>query len=230
MLSLKNTQVESVDFKQISKGVVQVVTKGKLPAVKADYQFTYTVYGNGEIDVKVDYTPKEGAPKKMMPRFGTAMVLSPALDSITWYGPGPEPTYSDRNMEAVGTYSGKVIDQFVTTYSEPSESGNKTDVRWAAVTDASGMGLMVMATDKLLSVNAQNYSQKEIETNDYFYTMTPSKEVFFNIDMRQMGVAGNNSWGAIAYPEYRIQNQAMSYSYRLKPIDKVVAPNGKMVK
>ena len=70
--------------------------------------------------------------------------MNSQFDHITWYGRGPEPTYSDRKQAPLGLYSGSVAEQYV-SYSRPQENGNKVDVRWVAVTSSSGSGLLAKA-------------------------------------------------------------------------------------
>ncbi|MBP5502885.1 MAG: hypothetical protein J6Y24_08870, partial [Bacteroidales bacterium] len=38
------------------------------------------------------------------------------------------------------------------------------------------------------------------------------------IDYRQQGLAGNDSWGAMPLPEYRIEPKEFSFTFVLKPI------------
>ena len=73
----------------------------------------------------------------MMPRFGTELVVSAGLENLAWYGRGPKETYIDRQFERVGVYRSTVDDEWV-DYSQPQENGNKTDVRWVALTNAQG--------------------------------------------------------------------------------------------
>mgnify|MGYP001421570033 CR=1 FL=1 len=44
--------------------------------------------------------------------------------------------------------------------------------------------------------------------------------VTLNLDYRQMGVGGDDSWGARPHPEYTLPAQPYSYRFRLKPYSK----------
>ena len=48
-----------------------------------------------------------------------------------------------------------------------------------------------------------------------------------NIDFKQMGIGGDNSWGAKTHPEYRLTEDAYSYSFIISPIAKGDDPNKK---
>ena len=69
-----------------------------------------------------------------------------------------------------------------------------------------------------LSVGAKHYSQQTMEASDYTFKMDRSDDIFLNVDLEQLGVGGNNSWGATALPRYQLKNRQPSYSYRLRPI------------
>jgi beta-galactosidase len=43
--------------------------------------------------------------------------------------------------------------------------------------------------------------------------------VVLNIDFGQMGVGGDNSWGARTHPEYSLTENRYSYSFRMKAVD-----------
>ena len=46
-----------------------------------------------------------------------------------------------------------------------------------------------------------------------------SKEITVNLDHRQMGVGGDDSWGAQPHAEYRLPaDKTYRYSFRLEPV------------
>ena len=57
-----------------------------------------------------------------------------------------------------------------------------------------------------------------MESNKYAFQMERSENILLNIDHRQMGVGGNNSWGALPLKPYRLADKAYDYSYRIRPI------------
>ncbi len=191
---------------------------GDLPKFQAGYSVSYTVYGSGDIVVDATYTP---GPQKlaMMPRFGMELVTAPGLENVAWYGRGPVDTYNDRNFERVGEYS-TTVDRLWVDYSRPQENGNKNDVRWLALTNAEGKGLLAVGMP-LLSVRAQHYTKDDIEKSAYSFQLTRKPEVYLNLDLKQMGVGGIDSWSPNAYPmaPYRIDgNSPRSYKFRLTPV------------
>jgi beta-galactosidase len=167
----------------------------------------------------------DGVP--MLPRFGTLWTLARQFDQITWYGRGPHPTYSDLRQAPLGIYSGAVADQYI-PYSRPQENGNKVDVRWVAVTSTSGTGLLAKAeviTDEAgirsggLSVGASHFSKEQMDVAEYDFQLAPERRTYLNLDAVQMGVGGNNSWGALPLPDYLLPNRDYRYRYTIRGID-----------
>ena len=109
-------------------------------------------------------------------------------------------------------------------YSQPQETGNKVDVRWAALTNDKGIGLLAIG-EPLLSVNALHYSSEDITSIDgrgpkHWYKITRRDNIYLNFDYRQMGVGGDNSWGARTHPEFTLPGtEKYTYSYYLHPYD-----------
>jgi beta-galactosidase len=153
----------------------------------------------------------------MLPRFGTLWTLDGSLDRITWYGRGPWPTYSDRRQAPIGIYGGSVADQFV-HYFRPQENSNKADVRWVAVTNASGTGLLARG-EPHLSVGISEFDKDQMENARYDFELQRRNRTYLNLDLLQMGVGGNDSWGATAMRPYLPQNQDYSYRFSIRGID-----------
>ncbi|MFF9034312.1 glycoside hydrolase family 2 TIM barrel-domain containing protein [Streptomyces sp. NPDC014892] len=203
---------------------VEIKVTGTLPTTtESSYTTTYTVFGNGEI--KVDNTLHPGAASlPYIPEVGTLLHLPRRLDRLHYYGRGPEENHWDRNNGTdVGLYSGSVADQW-SGYIRPQENGNKTDIRWAALTDRDGEGLLI-AGDSLLEVNASYFTPEDLSTGlRHDYHLTPRDTVVLRVNHRQMGVGGDNSWGAHTHDEYKLfANRDYAYTYRLRPLTDVAA-------
>ena len=119
----------------------------------------------------------------------------------------------------MGLYRGTVAEQFF-PYIKPQETGNKEGVRWIALTDTTGRGVLAIG-EPLLSANALHASTEDLyaatqKENFYAYQMPERKTVTLNLDLKQRGVAGEDSWGALPRPQYRLYPWwPTGYSYRL---------------
>jgi len=161
-----------------------------------------------------------------LPRFGMNMKIPGQYSSITWYGRGPYENYSDRNTAAfIGVHNSIVEDQYF-PYIRPQENGYKTDTRWIALQDSSGKGLMFIG-EPMISFSALNFSIDDLDQGtkqSYKHTndLIPKDKVFLNIDYKQSGVGGDDSWGARPHPEYTLKYGEYEYSYIIRPLRRKV--------
>ncbi|MBI4891265.1 MAG: DUF4981 domain-containing protein [Acidobacteria bacterium] len=212
--------VTAVKVENLGEKQVKVTVQAGLYAMGgASVTYSYLIESTGDIIVETSYQP--GSEKRaMMPRFGTELVAAPGLENIAWYGRGPVETHIDRQFERVGVYRSTIDKEWV-DYSKPQENGNKTDVRWVALTNAAGVGLLAVG-EPALGVSARHYSKDDIERAGYTFQMKPHPQVYLNLDWKQMGAGGIDSWSRNALPmaPYRIQSdQPRTYRYRLAPIE-----------
>jgi beta-galactosidase len=208
-------KVAGITTEKASTGSVKVTATGTIERVGSPYSVTYAVYGTGDVLVTVDM----GAPTQErlgdMPRFGVQVALVPGLENMTWFGPGPYETYSDRKAAPVAIHSGTVDGQFF-PYSIPGENGNHADVRWITLTDTDGIGLLISG-QPLLSVNALHYTTDDLQSATHAYQMKRKDFITLNVDLAQMGVGGDNSWGALPHREFLLPAGPRRYSFRLRP-------------
>jgi beta-galactosidase len=209
---------------RLSPTTVTVTVTGELPGTGATATLLYNVEGTGRVSVTARYTPGD-APRAMMPRVGTELVVSPGLEHVEWLGRGPDETYADRQFAPVGRYRSTVREQFV-DYPRPQENGNKTGVQWLSLTNDDGVGLMVRMAENgaPLSVGASHYTKADLEAAQYSFQLPRRPEIYLNVDLKQMGVGGNNSWSTVGWPleAYRIpSDQPYEFTYTMMPVRSV---------
>jgi beta-galactosidase len=210
---IRKQRVERVDA-----GTARLTVEAALHGVNGNVTMTYTIRGNGEIVVETAYQPVEGR-KPMMPRFGNEMVLSPGVEEMRWYGRGPVETYIDRDFERIGVFRSTIAKEW-TDYSRPQESGNKVDVRWVEFRNREGFGLRAVG-ETPLGVSAAHWTKDDLENAEYSFQLPRRPESYVNLDWKQMGVGGIDSWSPNAYPigAYRIPpDQPIRYRYMLSPL------------
>src|SRR5699024_3126452 len=211
-------KITNVSVEQSSSSKVNITVESTLPiGKKTTYTTDYTVYGSGDVVVENMMIPNgDGIPN--LPRFGMQMQLPADYNIVNWYGRGPHGTYWDRKTSGtVGIYK-KPVDEQIHNFVRPQENGNKTDVRWLSVTDEKGKGLLVVADDKL-SMSVWPYTMENLAQADHVNELDSGSTITLNIDYKQMGVAGDNGWGARPHIKYRLPPQEYSYKFRLVPVD-----------
>ncbi len=170
---------------------------------KAKCFVTYEVFGDGTIrcELMMDANKDLGD----MPEFGMLFKLNADFDQLTWYGLGPEETYADRRMGGkLGIYHNEVKDNFA-RYLVPQECGNKCDVRYAKVTDKRGRGMIFFGRPFYFS--ALPYSPHEIENAMHPFELPQVHYTYVKVSMQQMGIAGDDSWGARPHPQFLLPTE-----------------------
>ncbi len=190
----------------------------------------YTISAGGVVDVSFSFTRSDRSLEEI-PRVGMQMILPGRFTDLSWYGRGPHENYSDRKTSAfVGVYESSVADQYV-PYIRPQENGYRTDTRWLAVTDSEGSGLRFEGSP-VFSFAAMNYLHEDFESqgnlaryrpdaklvNMHLDDVSPRDLVRVNIDYGQMGVGGDDTWGARTHPEYCLREPKYEYSFRMVPL------------
>ena len=208
--------VTSVKAEQVSPASARITAEAKLAAGESTQRSVFTILGNGEIRVEFEARPSSKLPE--LPRIGMQMAIPGEFRNVTWYGRGPHENYWDRNLgAAVGLYSAPV-DDLVTPYIEPQENGNRTDVRWVTFTNREGAGWKAVGAP-LLFFSAWPYKMEELERVKHPFEIRRSEDITVNLDHRQMGVGGDDSWGARTHPEYMLPaGQVYRYEVRLVPL------------
>ncbi|HPT31639.1 MAG TPA: glycoside hydrolase family 2 TIM barrel-domain containing protein [Prolixibacteraceae bacterium] len=199
----------------------------------AIWESEYTIFGTGAIRVDNHFKmTKDNLPEIV--RMGMNLVMPRSFDKISWFGRGPQENYQDRKTGAfVGLYTMPVADIYF-PYVRPQENGNRTDIRWAAITDSTGTGLLFKGKP-LLEVTAHHNIMEDFESpvrtvgrmvngqkviNRHTCDVVPRDLTSVNIDFKQMGVGGDDSWGARTHDEYRLMEKEYRYSYLILPLKK----------
>lgn len=182
----------------------------------------YTIQGDGSVHVGFHFLPGDKTLPEM-PRLGMRLLMPGQYDTMTWLGRGPQENYADRKSGAfIGRYTASVWSQYH-PYPRAQETGNKCDVRWVTLTDKDGHGIMVYG-DAPLSVSAWNFPMEDIEyvpamvRNVHGGSIVKKDMVWLNIDHRQMGVGGDNTWGAQVHTPYTITPHEWRYGFTIKNI------------
>ncbi len=217
-----NKVLKNFTIKRMNDREFQVNSEFALSDVNSKQEFTYRILGSGDIIVETHFVPGEGELPEL-PRFGLKMHMPQAFDQVQWYGRGPHENYCDRKTSAlVGLYQSTVREQYV-PYISPQENGYKTDVRWIALTNDKGVGLLAVGMP-LLCFSALPFTNEDLtqESRGTMHTVDLQERDFvaLNLDLKQMGVGGDNSWGAKPHPQYQLPAKEYRFSLRLRPFSK----------
>ena len=211
--------------------VEEHISEGRIRSVKVTYTYlmpttpmsecllAYEVTGDGKVKTTLSYEPVKGLGD--MPEFGVLFKLDAKYDHVKWYGLGPAETYADRKRGGkLSIYENQVEDNMA-KYIVPQECGAKEEVRYASVTDRRGRGILFEMDEKSgpMMFSALPYTPHELENAKHPYELPQVHYTVVRAALGQMGVAGDDSWGACTHPEYLLDaSEKMTFTFSFRGI------------
>ena len=174
----------------------------------------YRVFADGTVET----TLSSDAPRILgpAPEFGVTLKMDADFHRLRWYGPGPEATYCDRKMGGrLGVWE-TTAEESLSPNLVPQECGNHTDVRWAAVTDETGLGLLFEG-DRM-DFSALPWTPHELESAAHPHELPAVHSTVIRASAMQMGLGGDDSWGARPRPEYLLRSEEMTFRFRFRGV------------
>jgi len=216
----RDRMVTDVEHWQNSDRDVEIYVTTHLAAGDSEHRARYHVFGNGEVVMTNTFLPgTEDLPD--LPKYGVSLTLPATFDQVQWLGRGPLENYWDRKTGAnVGLhFSG--VDRMHFPYIRPQETGNRADVRWVALSNSDGVGLLAVS-DSLMNMSAMLFADEDFDEGDaltyrHTFDLVERAYVTLDLDYRQMGLGGDTSWGARPHPRYRLPPRRYEYRIRLLP-------------
>ena len=209
----RNTKVKEI--KRIDHSTVQIMVEYNIPTtVESWCRIIYTIFGDG--CVKVDYHLKPGQGLPEIPEIGLLFTLPSDFNRIQWYGRGPHENYIDRLKSAHVEIYDAAIEEQMTPYLKPQECGNKVEVRWAKIYGVKPYGLLFEG-NPAMEMNALGYLPEEIEMASHQCNLPASDKTIVRVNYMQMGVGGDNAWGATTHEEFLLKSDkeySFSFSFR----------------
>jgi beta-galactosidase len=219
---LEGARLDSFNVVKLDEYHTRLRTLHYLPLIDAFYKVEYNIRSNGDVQVIVSMKAGNGSLPEM-PRFGMRVLLNPEFNKVSWFGRGPFDNYDDRKTAAgIDLYS-MPGDSLFHPYPRAQESGYRTDVRWMGMQNRTGTGLMAIGSPTI-STGVLHFDMKKLEfdrhakENNHGGSMHNDPLIWWNIDYKQMGVGGDNSWGARTHAEYMLPYMDYSYTFTLRPI------------
>ena len=153
-------------------------------------------------------------------RFGMELLIQEGYKQIQWYGRGPIENYADRNTGSfVGLYK-STTDKDYFPFPYPQDTGNKTDVRWIALTkEGESLGILVKA-DGVMEASALHFTSKDLSGARHPYELTKRSETVLNINGQSRGVGNESCMGVRPLEKYVMRpSKKYSYSFNILPFD-----------
>ena len=203
---------------EVNEKTVKVTYMYLMPTTPlSECRLSYEVSGDGRVKTTLSYDPVKELGD--MPEFGVIFKFNADYDRVEWYGLGEAETYSDRKKGAkLGIYANKVADN-IARYMVPQECGAKEEVRWAKVTDRKGRGMLFEMDENNgpMMFSALPYTPHEMENAMHPYELPEVHYTVVRVAKDQMGIGGDDSWGARTHEEYLLEtDKKMEFSFVFK--------------
>ena len=203
---------------EVNEKTVKVTYTYLMPTTPlSECRLSYEVFGDGRVKTTLVYDPVKELGD--MPEFGVIFKFNADYDRVEWYGLGEAETYSDRKKGAkLGIYSNRVADN-IAKYMVPQECGAKEEVRWAKVIDRKGRGMLFEMDENNgpMMFSALPYTPHEMENAMHPYELPEIHYTVVRVAKNQMGIGGDDSWGARTHEEYLLKtDKKMEFSFVFK--------------
>ncbi|WP_371194821.1 glycoside hydrolase family 2 TIM barrel-domain containing protein [Glaciecola sp. SC05] len=217
----EHSQLSKFAYQKRENGGVSITTEHYLEKVESRYLVTYELMPNGALNMDIWFYAGPHKFQSELPRLGSLLQMPSEFDQVSWYGRGPHESYWDRKTSAfVGQYSA-TVDELYFGYVRPQENGFRTDVRHASFTNQDGIGFDVIG-GPLFEFGAQRF---DVHDYDQFekagmhpHDLIEKDRVYINIDYKQRGIGGTDSWGTPPLPKYRLPWRDYRYQVTLIPL------------
>jgi beta-galactosidase len=222
-LASPQSRVTKFEVTQPAKNLalLDITTEHTVTQGKIVHECRWVIRGDGSIDIASKFTPSGNLPP--LPRIGLVMKLASDLENFSWYGHGPHENYADRlESTPLGVCKSTVAEQAF-PYVRPQETGNKEGVRWLALTNKEGRGLLVVAEDSSIAASALHFTANDLAAARHHHELVPRDGVVLSLDARQSGL-GNGSCGPGVLTKYAVPIQPYSLRVSLRPLAAGIDP------
>jgi beta-galactosidase len=176
--------------------------------------YTWTTTQSGLL-LTVDVVP-EGEWTFPLPRLGLRLALPAASDRLEWFGRGPGEAYRDsRRAVGVGRFAA-TVNALQTPYVRPQENGNRTEVRWATLTDPDGAGLRVEGRPRI-ELTARRWTSEDLDAARHTPDLVAGDRIWVNLDHAQHGI-GTASCGPGVLPQHHLEAVPTTFAVSLSPL------------
>ncbi|RDW20713.1 glycoside hydrolase family 2 TIM barrel-domain containing protein [Oceanobacillus chungangensis] len=211
-----DTNYELTSMKELL--TITVHAKVSPPGFNWGFNTTYIYQISNDGVLNIDVAGKKiGQASATLPRIGLQMELVKEYNQADWYGRGPGESYSDsKQANRFGIWSKSVKDMY-TPYVVPQENGNRTDVKWASLTNESGVGLFIAGDD--FNFSAHHYTTENIQIARHTFDLIEQDFIVLNVDHQQQGL-GSASCGPGVLDKYKLVNDDFHFTAKLKAYSK----------
>ena len=177
--------------------------------------YIWRIAADGQVNVALS-GERYGDYPHIIPCIGFTMGINGEYDQVAYYGRGPGENYADSQQANIIDIWRSTVDAMFENYPFPQNNGNRQHVRWTALTNRHGNGLLVVP-QRPINFSAWHYTQENIHAAQHCNELQRSDDITLNIDHQLPGL-GSNSWGSEVLDSWRVWFRDFSYGFTLLPV------------
>jgi len=217
-LQIMQEHFRTLDVEQVD-GKIEITTTSIIAPPVFDFgmrcEYRYQINAEGQLNIELS-GERYGDYPHVIPVIGLDLGINGDFDQVKYYGRGPEENYQDsKQANMIDVYQSTVADMFE-NYPFPQNNGNRQHVRWAALTNRNGTGLLVKPQQEL-NFSAWFYTNQNLHEAQHTIELEKSGYITLNLDHKLMGL-GSNSWGSEVLDSYRVYMDEFRYGLTLMPL------------
>jgi beta-galactosidase len=210
------------DSVSLDDGVLTVATRVAPAAhgIALRTVYAWTVVDDA-LHLTVDVTPEGiwrstpiGNHDVWLPRLGLRLGLPGGYSDASWFGRGPDETYSDSLAASRVSRFARSVDALQTDYPVPEENGNHVDTRWLELSGPALPTLRVTG-DPVFDFTARRWTSEQLESARHPIDLKDSGRVWLNLDHAQQGL-GSASCGPAIPARYRVEPAPTRFALTLR--------------
>lgn len=175
----------------------------------------YTSERNGAVKVRTTFEP-DTAVVKSIARLGLTFEMKDMYGNVAYLGRGDNETYSDRKQSGkIGLYQ-TTAERMFHYYVTPQSSGNRTDVRWAKLTDEKGSGCFIDSNSPF-QISVIPFSDVLLEKALHINELERDGKITVHLDAEQAGV-GTATCGPGVLPQYLVPLTKQTFEFTICPM------------
>ena len=157
----------------------------------------------------------------ILPKLGFRLEMPKEMEQLSWFGRGPWDSYVDRKEACFPAIYQRTVTEQYEEYILPQEHGTKQEVRWMALTNGEGQGLLFAAPDQMAASAVHfrpedNYTNKDSRKKHTFEFVKCLTSVV-NLDAVTRGL-GNNSCGSDVMEKYELKAANTAFRFFIIPL------------
>lgn len=173
----------------------------------------WTILNTGEIKTSIKAIKDHEMP--FLPRFGLRLFLQKSMDTVEYFGYGPNDNYIDKHQSSYIDLFKSTVKQMHEDYIKPQENGSHMGCTYTTVSN-NCLKLLAFSEQQKFSFSVSPYTQEELAQKKHNFELIESEDNVLCLDYKISGM-GSCICGPQLIEKYRFQED-FNFEINIKPI------------